>query len=123
MIRIAKKGYVAVVPPKFTKIEVTLVGGMAQLDQKNQVHLAPLVMDYAVSDSRKLTAAAGWHAILEGTAGLAASAKKIYEINGQPFCLIPESEVLGFQMDEEKLISNSSISLEGLSRAPTDSST
>jgi hypothetical protein len=92
---ISKKGYVAVVPPEFRKIEARIEGGLARLDQRTKVLVTPLVMDYR-DDSRSFTVEGGWCAILEGDSGLKPWAKKRMEINGVEFCLVPESEVIGF---------------------------
>ena len=97
---VSKKGQLAVIAPKFEKIEAKLnAGGFATIGQRHELIACDLVMDYTL-DGVKLTAGKD-KVLLFGGAGLQAWAKKIYSINGKEFSLCPENEVIGYQKASE----------------------
>lgn len=96
---ISKKGYLAVTPPEFKKIEARVEGGLARAGQRTMVAMVELVMDYFDGTHNYYTAGS-WRVILDGTAGLQGWAKKRFELpDGREFCLVPEGEILGFERD------------------------
>lgn len=90
---ISRKGVAAIAPPKFSKIEATVKGGIAMIESRVKVITAKLIMDFAY-DGR--TYVAGQEVILQGDAGLKPWAKQRFELEGVEFCLVPEAEIIGF---------------------------
>ena len=91
---ISKKGYFAIKQPEFKKIEANIVGGVARISQRDDVILYQMVMDGEYSGTMYKK---GDSLMLTGEAGLKPWAKKIYNLDGMEFVLVPETEVLGFK--------------------------
>jgi len=91
-----RKGFLAIIPPEFKKIEAEIVSGIARIQQRTTVQEAVLVMDGLVGD---VTLKAGSTIILSGEAGMAPWAKKVYNLpDGQVFALCPENDVIGYRI-------------------------
>jgi hypothetical protein len=90
-----RKGFLAVKPPSFQKIETKNTSGFSIVAQRTELIAAPLVMDYVLDG---ITLKAGViNVILPGDAGLHPWAKKVMSFNGIEFALCPEHIVVGYQ--------------------------
>lgn len=94
----SKKGELAIAQPVFKKIEARLSGGIATIAQRTEVIAVALLMDYNL-DGHMLIANRD-KVIVRGDAGLATWAKTLHCYNGVEFVLCPESQVLGFELND-----------------------
>ena len=94
----SNKGMVAIQPPLFTQIETRNNGGFTTISQRTDVIEVPLIMGHILNGVELIP---GMHSVIvKGDAGLQAWAKARHFLGSIEFVFCPESEILGYSINE-----------------------
>ena len=98
MIGETVNGVVAISPIAAVKLEAEIKGGFATINQKHNLTVADLVLDFGTTGS--FYKAGDYKVLLKGECAFAPWAKQVYEQGGVKFVLAPLGSIIAFVRGE-----------------------
>ena len=87
-------GQVAISPIAAVKLEAEVKGGFATINQKHNLTVADLILDFGGNGS--FYKAGDYKVLLKGDSAFTPWAKQVYEHDGVKFVLAPIGSIVGF---------------------------